>query len=162
MPMRTRPVCPGSALRRRTLATAALDEAEDLLRIRGLDQVAIESRRMRSLAIGVLAPARERDDERLLAARQRPDAPRGFDAVHAWHAEIQHDGVRMPFTGLSYGFDPVARRPHLMALQSQQLGQGAGRVEIVVGDHHAPGSGDGRRSIYPALGRRNGPLDERQ
>ena len=50
-----------------------------------------------SLAIVLLAPSRQCDQDRLPSIWQTAEALCGLDTVHPWHPEIEEDNVRAKF-----------------------------------------------------------------
>jgi hypothetical protein len=75
----------------------------------------IEAGSSRSLTIVLLAPSCERDQDRLLAVWQSPQAFRGLGTVHPGHPEIEEDNVRAECCGFRDAFLPIGRSHDLVS-----------------------------------------------
>jgi hypothetical protein len=74
----------------------------------------------------------------VLAPRLLPDAAGGLVAIQPREADVEeHDLGTKPLGGI-HGFQPVVRRPRLVAQDRQQHGEGRRRVLAVVDDEDAP------------------------
>jgi|GEM_PF-4983989 hypothetical protein len=59
------------------------------------------------------------------------------EAVHAWQAEVEHDGVELLRDGQVHAGDTVARHVHDIAAPLQELVEVGGDVEVVLDDQDA-------------------------
>ena len=69
----------------------------------------IEAGRSRWLAIVLLAPSRQRDQDHLCSIWQSPQALCSLGTVHPRHPEIEEDNVRAKSGCLRYAFLPIGR-----------------------------------------------------
>ena len=113
--------------------------ATDVARVNRLDQMMIESGLLRLAPIDILAPARDRDHQHLLAPRLLAYAAARIEAVDARQAQVhQHDVGTQTFRG-GQSLDAVVRHERLVPLFLQQDLQQFRVVGVVVDDEHAAG-----------------------
>src|SRR5215469_12316561 len=85
-----------------------------------LHQMLVDPRLLGALAIGFLAPARERDDRGTGSELQLPNAPGGIEAVQPRHADVHEDHVRLECLNNFNRLDSVARLTYLVPEHAQE------------------------------------------
>jgi hypothetical protein len=100
--------------------------------------MAVEARGLGAALVAVLAPPRQCGQQQRPAALPLADAARGFQPVHARHAQVEQHDFGIGLGQLVQGILPVAGRPHAVAHGPQQFGQRVSGIGVVVCDEHAP------------------------
>jgi hypothetical protein len=97
----------------------------------------VDARFRGSQAIGVLAPAGQRDDRQPPVEVLRPDLPRRLIAANAWQPDVHDDHIGpQGGRGMHRRF-AVVDHVGLVAERFQQRLQAVGRIPVVLGDQNA-------------------------
>jgi len=100
---------------RRQPPDSCSEELLKLIRFDRLEEMMIEAGNSSSLTVVLLAPSRQRDQNRLLAVWQSPKTPRSLCTVHPWHPEIEKDNMRAECCCLRNAFLPIGRGQDLVS-----------------------------------------------
>lgn len=110
-------------------------------RIDWLDQVIIEAGFFGPASIGFLTPSGQGNDPKVFAPGLGPNHSTGQITAHPGHAQVQKNDLRTEFAGPGDGLFTIVRGLDLVAVKSEQHGEGIGAVVQVVDDQNPSGSG---------------------
>src|ERR1700722_18446917 len=99
----------------------------------------IETGVFRPLAVFVLAPAGEGDQDGRSSTQFVTDVSGGFVAVHAGHTDVEEHDVGVMLFGGGDGFEAVGGGPDLGAGEAEDHAEALAGILIVVGDDNAKG-----------------------
>src|SRR3954453_4325335 len=119
---------------RRPAAQQRAQAREQLLALERLDEVVVGAG-VEALDARLDRVARGEHEDRHIVGRAQ--APRDLDAVDLRQAEIEDHEVGMVGGGLVERCLPVARDPHVVAVQAQRALQDLGDLVVVLDDEHA-------------------------
>src|SRR6188474_239695 len=105
---------------RTSLAQRFVEQRRELAEHHGLDEVTVEARVLRALAIVGLAPAGDRDDRNLAGPRRGAQPPTDLVAVQARQAEIEQHRVGTERVGAVERLGPGVRDVGFVAGEREQ------------------------------------------